>query len=66
MKRKLVRPNTINIEAHPSVFHAWWREVCASSLTMSAAKYCDARRSFGVYVIDGPADAVQFIHSVAR
>lgn len=33
--------------------------------TVSAAKHVDCRKSFGVYVVDGPGDAVRQIWDVA-
>lgn len=55
---KLINGDTINITAHPTSFRVWWSATQSRWTTMSAAKYCDQRRAFGVYVIDGPQDCV--------
>jgi hypothetical protein len=56
---------TLNIDAHPATFHKAWKEICANWLTCSAAKYVNKpRRAFGIYIIDGCADAIRHIFSV--
>jgi len=40
--------SAINIMANPSTFKAWWAKVQRTTI---AAKYCRARRVFGVYLI---------------
>ena len=54
---------TINVKAHPATFKKLRKEIEESWVTVSAAKYCDIRRAFGVYVIAGPTDAVEEIFS---
>ena len=57
--------NTINITAHPATFNKWWKEVCASWVTSSAAKYVHIpRRVFGVYVIDANDDLKDCIDAI--
>jgi len=53
---------TININAHHVQFNKIWKEIESSWLTCSAVKYANARRAFGIYVIDGENDAVKQIY----
>jgi len=52
----------VNVEAHHNTWRRAWREIQQDWISASAAKYVDVRRAFGVYVVDGPEDAIQVIY----
>lgn len=52
---------TVNVSCHPATWRKLWREVEENGITMHASKYCSVRRSFGVYVVTGPRDVMQYL-----